>query len=126
MDGGRHVRVHTELCRRQPAFVEGTPDYPEPGRFWRLIQDHQVTYLGVSPMIVRGQMHYESEEVERYDLSSLRMTISGGEAWTAAAWQWFFENVCKRRTPIINIKRAVVRHRQGHWGVLPPTADRIR
>ena len=28
---------------------EGTPDYPEPGRLWRLIQDHGVSYLGVAP-----------------------------------------------------------------------------
>ncbi|MBN8963545.1 MAG: AMP-binding protein [Rhizobiales bacterium] len=82
--------------------AEGTPDYPDTGRFWRLIQDHRVSYLGVSPTIVRSLMRY-GEEVENYDLSSLRMTTSGGEAWTAAPWQWFFEHVCKRRLPIINI-----------------------
>jgi acetyl-CoA synthetase len=82
--------------------AEGTPDYPDTGRFWRLIQDHRVSYLGVSPTIVRSLMRY-GEEVENYDLSSLRITTSGGEAWTAAPWQWFFEHVCKRRLPIINI-----------------------
>ena len=35
--------------------------------------------------------------------SSLRITLSGGEAWTAAPWLWFFEHVCKRKIPIINI-----------------------
>lgn len=82
--------------------AEGTPDFPDTGRFWRLIQDHKVTYLGVSPTIVRSLMRY-GDEVERYDLSSLRMTTSGGEAWTEAPWRWFFEHVCKRRLPIINI-----------------------
>ncbi|MGB5905680.1 MAG: AMP-binding protein [Xanthobacteraceae bacterium] len=82
--------------------AEGTPDYPDTGRFWRLIQDHRVSYLGVSPTIVRSLMRY-GEEVENYDLSSLRITTSGGEAWTAAPWQWFFEHVCKQRLPIINI-----------------------
>ncbi|MGB3447569.1 MAG: AMP-binding protein [Xanthobacteraceae bacterium] len=82
--------------------AEGTPDYPDTGRFWRLIQDHRVSYLGVSPTIVRSLMRY-GEEVENYDLSGLRITTSGGEAWTAAPWQWFFEHVCKRRLPIINI-----------------------
>lgn len=82
--------------------AEGTPDYPDTGRFWQLIQDHRVSYLGVSPTIVRSLMRY-GEEVENYDLSSLRMTTSGGEAWTAAPWQWFFEHVCKRQLPIINI-----------------------
>jgi acetyl-CoA synthetase len=82
--------------------AEGTPDYPDTGRFWRLIQDHHVSYLGVSPTIVRSLMRY-GEDVENYDLSSLRITTSGGEAWTAAPWQWFFKHVCKERLPIINI-----------------------
>ncbi|NIK48837.1 AMP-binding protein [Variibacter gotjawalensis] len=82
--------------------AEGTPDFPDTGRFWRLIQDHEITYLGVSPTIVRSLMRY-CDEVERYDLSRLRMTTSGGEAWTEGPWRWFFEHVCKRELPIINI-----------------------
>ena len=49
------------MCACIPSFAggslliaEGTPDYPDTGRFWRLIADHRVTYLGVSPTIVRS------------------------------------------------------------------------
>ncbi len=97
------------MCACIPSFAggslliaEGTPDYPDTGRFWRLIAEHRVSYLGVSPTIVRSLMRY-GLEVEAYDLSSLRMTASGGEAWTAAPWLWFFEHVCKKKIPIINI-----------------------
>ena len=97
------------MCACIPSFAggslliaEGTPDYPDTGRFWRLIADHRVTYLGVSPTIVRSLMRY-GREIDEYDLSSLRITASGGEAWTAAPWLWFFEHVCKRKIPIINI-----------------------
>jgi acetyl-CoA synthetase len=97
------------MCACIPSFTgasllvaEGTPDYPDTGRFWRLIAEHHVTYLGVSPTIVRGLMRY-GEEVENYDLSSLRITASGGEAWTETPWRWFFEHVCKQNIPIINI-----------------------
>jgi acetyl-CoA synthetase len=97
------------MCACIPSFAggslliaEGTPDYPDTGRFWRLIQDHKVNYLGVSPTIVRGLMRY-GEEVENYDLSSLRITASGGEAWTETPWRWFFDHVCKKKIPIINI-----------------------
>jgi acetyl-CoA synthetase len=97
------------MCACIPSFAggslliaEGTPDFPDTGRFWRLIADYKVTYLGVSPTIVRSLMRY-GDEVETYDLSSLRMTASGGEAWTTAPWMWFFEHVCKRKIPIINI-----------------------
>jgi acetyl-CoA synthetase len=97
------------MCACIPSFAggslliaEGTPDYPDTGRFWRLIADHRVTYLGVSPTIVRSLMRY-GLEVENHDLSSLRITVSGGEAWTATPWLWFFEHVCKKKIPIINI-----------------------
>jgi acetyl-CoA synthetase len=97
------------MCACIPSFAggsllvaEGTPDYPDTGRFWRLIGDHKVNYLGVSPTIVRSLMRY-GDEVENYDLSSLRITTSGGEAWTETPWRWFFDHVCKRRIPIINI-----------------------
>ena len=83
--------------------AEGTPDYPDTGRFWRLVQDHRVTYLGVAPTLIRNLMRYGNDEVARYDLSSLRMLHSGGEAWTAAPWRWFFERVGKGRLPILNI-----------------------
>jgi acetyl-CoA synthetase len=98
------------MCACIPSFAggslliaEGTPDFPDTGRFWRLIQDHRVSYLGVSPTIVRSLMRYGNDEVESYDLSSLRITASGGEAWTEAPWRWFFEHVCKSKIPIINI-----------------------
>jgi acetyl-CoA synthetase len=97
------------MCACIPSFAgaslliaEGTPDYPDTGRFWRLIAERRVTYLGVSPTIVHGLMRY-GEEVEGYDLSSLRMTTSGGEAWIETPWRWFFEHVCKEKIPIINI-----------------------
>ena len=48
-------------------------------------------------------MRYGPGQVEPYDLGSLRITLSGGEAWTAAPWLWFFEHVCKKKIPIINI-----------------------
>ncbi len=83
--------------------AEGTPDYPDTGRFWRLLQDHRVTYLGVAPTLIRGLMRHGDEEVERYDLSALRITVSGGEAWTEAPWRWFFEHVCKNKLPFLNI-----------------------
>jgi acetyl-CoA synthetase len=83
--------------------AEGTPDFPDSGRFWRLMQDHKVTYLGVAPTLIRGLMRYGSAEVEGFDLSALRVTVSGGEAWTEAPWRWFFEHVCKKTLPFLNI-----------------------
>jgi acetyl-CoA synthetase len=83
--------------------AEGAPDYPDTGRFWRLVQNHKVTYLGLAPTLIRGMMRYGDEEIESYDLSALRIVCSGGEAWTETPWNWCFKHVCKERLPIINI-----------------------
>ena len=83
--------------------AEGVPDYPEPDRFWRLVDDHRVSYLGVSPTLVRGLMRHGDAAVDARAFAALRIACSGGEAWTEAPWRWFFEHVCKRRVPIINI-----------------------
>ena len=84
-------------------IAEGTPDYPDSGRFWRLLQDHKVTYVGVAPTLIRSLMRNGDEEVRRYDLSALRVTVSAGEVWTRAPWQWFFENVCHKKLPFLNV-----------------------
>ncbi|MBN4016581.1 AMP-binding protein, partial [Rhodospirillaceae bacterium AH-315-P19] len=53
-------------------LVEGTPDYPDKGRIWRLVQDHKASFLGIAPTIVRIFMAHGAEFAEQYDLSSLR------------------------------------------------------
>ncbi|MCO5121497.1 MAG: AMP-binding protein [Burkholderiaceae bacterium] len=84
-------------------LAEGTPDHPERDRFWRLVDAHQVSYLGVSPTIIRSLMRHGTEDMGRYRFERLRMTCSGGEPWNDAAWYWFFDNVCHRKLPIINL-----------------------
>ncbi|MBL8382483.1 MAG: AMP-binding protein [Burkholderiales bacterium] len=83
--------------------VEGAPDYPETDRYWRVVAQHRVTYLGIAPTLIRGLMRYGDAEVARHDLSALRITCSGGEAWTEAPWRWFFRHVCRERVPFLNI-----------------------
>lgn len=82
-------------------LVEGTPDYPDSGRMWRLMQDHRVTYLGLAPTTIRSLMRY-GDEVDSFDFSALRIIVSTGEPWTHDAWVWLFERVGKRRVPILN------------------------
>lgn len=83
-------------------LAEGVFDYPDPGRFWRLIQDNRVTLLGIAPTIARSFIQAGGAGVEQFDLSSLRLTFSTGEPWTRDAWLWMFTNVCGSRIPIIN------------------------
>ncbi len=84
-------------------MMEGTPDYPDPARLWRMVEGHRITTLGISPTAIRLLMRYGDEWVQRHDLSSLRILGSTGEPWDEESWMWFFEKVGGGRCPIINI-----------------------
>ena len=83
-------------------LVEGAPDYPEPGRMWRLVDDHKVSYLGVAPTVARAFMAQDGDALAGRDLSSLRVFVSTGEPWNPDSWLWMFERVGKSRVPLLN------------------------
>lgn len=83
-------------------LYDGTPDFPDPARLWRIIDRNRVTVFGISPTAVRGLMAHGDEPLEGVSLESLRILGSSGEPWNPAPWQWFFERVGKSRCPIIN------------------------
>ena len=92
----------TTLVGGTMVLAEGTPDYPRSDRIWQIVADEHISYLGLAPTIARTFMADSSFDAGRYDLSSLRIFISTGEAWTHDAWFWLFETIGKRRVPIIN------------------------
>ncbi|MFB6073566.1 MAG: AMP-binding protein [Haloarculaceae archaeon] len=82
---------------------EGAPDYPDPDRYWRMIDRHGLTVFGVSPTAIRALRRAGDEWVENHDLSTLRLLGSTGEPWDAESWRWFYERVGGSECPIINI-----------------------
>ena len=99
---GTKIVVSAPMLGATLVLAEGTPDYPDPGRQWRLVETHGVTLCGTVPTAVRQMMRQPLDVVRRHDLSSLRATVSAGEPWNEDAWLWFFEHVCGRRIPILN------------------------
>ena len=83
-------------------LYEGTPDTPSPDRLWRIVADHRVTILGVSPTLVRGLMAHGDEHPSRHDLSSLRILGGTGEPWNPEPFNWYFTKIGGGRLPVIN------------------------
>jgi len=83
-------------------LFEGTPDYPNPDRIWKITADHSVTHLGISPTLVRSLMKYGSSSADSYNLENLRVIGSSGEPWNPEPWMWLFETIGKKRIPIVN------------------------
>ncbi|MDQ6744002.1 MAG: AMP-binding protein, partial [Candidatus Dormibacteraeota bacterium] len=83
-------------------LYEGTPDTPGADRLWRMVADHRVTVLGVSPTLIRALMGAGDELPRRHDLSSIRILGGTGEPWNPEPFMWFFREVGRSRVPVIN------------------------
>jgi acetyl-CoA synthetase len=83
-------------------LYEGTPDHPAANRMWRMVEDHKVTVLGVSPTLVRSLMTHGEEVPAHHDLTSLRILGGTGEPWNPEPFQWFFKHIGGSRIPVIN------------------------
>ncbi len=83
-------------------MFEGTPDYPDPGRFWKMIEDYGVSIFYTAPTTVRLFMKYGEKWPQKYDLSTLRLLGSVGEPINPEAWMWYYKNVGNRKCPIMD------------------------
>ncbi|MDI3484424.1 MAG: acetyl-CoA synthetase [Methanobacteriaceae archaeon] len=83
-------------------LYDGAPDYPDPGRLWKMIEDYGVTIFYTAPTLVRMFMKYGEKWPQDHDLSSLRLLGSVGEPINPEAWMWYYENIGGRRCPIMD------------------------
>ncbi len=81
---------------------EGTPDYPQPDRWWKIIEKHGVTIFYTAPTAIRMLMRCGDEWVKKHDLSSLRILGTVGEPIDKDSWMWYFKVVGGGRCPIID------------------------
>jgi acetyl-CoA synthetase len=82
-------------------IYEGAPDYPQPDRWWDIIERHKVTIFYTSPTALRMLMRFGEEWVKKHDLSSLRLLGSVGEPINPEVWMWYYENIGNKRCPIM-------------------------
>ncbi|WP_372920165.1 acetate--CoA ligase [Salegentibacter sp.] len=83
-------------------MFEGTPSYPDAGRFWQIVEKHKVNQFYTAPTAIRSLAKTSSEFVERYDLSSLKVLGSVGEPINEEAWHWYNDHIGKKRSPIVD------------------------
>ncbi|HNL99553.1 MAG TPA: acetate--CoA ligase [Nitrosomonas sp.] len=83
-------------------IFEGIPTYPDAARFWRIIQNHQVTIFYTAPTAIRSLIKLGVDLPKQYDLSSLRLLGSVGEPINPEAWMWYYTVVGQSRCPIVD------------------------
>jgi len=83
-------------------MYEGAPDFPQPDRFWRLIEKYRVNIFYTSPTAIRSFVKQGDPWPNAHDLSSLRLLGSVGEPINPAAWDWYYRTIGKERCPIVD------------------------
>lgn len=83
-------------------MFEGIPTWPDAGRFWDIVDKYKVNIIYTAPTAIRSLMSYGLEHFEGKDLSSLKVLGSVGEPINAEAWQWYYDNVGKKKCPVVD------------------------
>jgi acetyl-CoA synthetase len=83
-------------------IYEGTPDFPEPGRWWDIIEKYKVSLFYAAPTAIRGFMKQGRQIPQARDLSSLRLLGSVGEPINPEAWVWYRDIIGAGRTPVVD------------------------
>jgi acetyl-CoA synthetase len=83
-------------------MFEGVPTYPDYGRFWAIVQKHQVSIFYTAPTVLRALMREGDEWPNKYDLSCLRVLGSVGEPINPEAWMWYYQVIGKGRCPLVD------------------------
>jgi acetyl-CoA synthetase len=83
-------------------MYEGAPNFPEPDRFWRIVEKYGVTILYTAPTAIRAFMKWGPDWPAKHDLSSLRLLGTVGEPINPEAWIWYNEVIGGKRCPIVD------------------------
>jgi acetyl-CoA synthetase len=83
-------------------MFEGVPNYPDPSRFWQVVDKHQVSIFYTAPTAIRALAREGEDYVRRTSRKSLRLLGTVGEPINPDAWMWYYEHVGEERCPIVD------------------------
>jgi acetyl-CoA synthetase len=83
-------------------MYEGAPNYPEPDRFWSIIEKYRVNIFYTAPTAIRAFIKWGDDWPAKHDLSSLRVLGTVGEPINPEAWIWYRKNIGGDRCPIVD------------------------
>jgi acetyl-CoA synthetase len=83
-------------------MFEGIPTWPDPGRFWNIVDKYKVNILYTAPTAIRSLMSFGLDPLANKDLSSLQVLGTVGEPINEEAWHWYHQQVGKGDCPIVD------------------------
>jgi acetyl-CoA synthetase len=89
-------------CGATSLMYEGAPNFPEPDRFWSIIDRHQVNVFYTAPTAIRTFVKWGDEWPKKHKMESLRLLGTVGEPINPEAWMWYREVIGHNRCPIVD------------------------
>jgi len=83
-------------------MFEGIPNYPEPDRFWEIVEKYGVNIFYTAPTAIRAIMRSGDDWPNKRDMSTLRLLGTVGEPINPEAWIWYYQVIGKERCPIVD------------------------
>jgi acetyl-CoA synthetase len=83
-------------------IFEGIPTYPDGSRFWQVVDKWKVSLFYTAPTAIRALAAMGTDPVKKCKLDSLRLLGTVGEPINPEAWMWYWENIGKKRCPIVD------------------------
>ncbi|MCA9487955.1 MAG: acetate--CoA ligase [Nanoarchaeota archaeon] len=100
---GHTYAVYGPLLNGATTLIyEGTPDYPNMGRWWKIIDDNKVNVFYTAPTAIRMFIKEGDKWVKKHKMPSLKVLGTVGEPIDEKAWKWYFSKIGKNRCPIID------------------------
>jgi len=100
---GHSYGVYGPLANATTSLMfEGTPTYPNPDRFWQIVDKFKVNIFYTAPTAIRALIATGDHWPKQHDLSSLRILGTVGEPINPEAWMWYYEIVGKGHCPIMD------------------------
>lgn len=90
------------LAGATTVMFEGVPSWPDWGRFWQVVEKHQVDIFYTAPTAIRSLEKAPLSFVNSHDLSSLKILGTVGEPINEEAWHWYDKYIGKGKCPIID------------------------
>lgn len=90
------------LAGATTVMFEGVPTYPDPGRFWAIVDKYKINQFYTAPTAIRALMAFGNEPIEPYNLESLRVIGTVGEPINEEAWHWYHDFIGKNKCPIVD------------------------
>ena len=100
---GHSYIVYGPLAAGATALMfEGVPTYPDPGRFWAVVEKYRVNSFYTAPTAIRALMRHGEGWPARYDVSSLRLLGTVGEPINPEVWQWYRRTIGRDELPVVD------------------------